>query len=61
MEIHFGCDVPADDLALCGVDVIERGDPRVVLRISGEPGPLIRVLAHHDGRGGFWSFRRQEL
>ena len=50
MEIRFAGPVPAEELDLPGVEILERQGPRVVLRVSGELDPLLRLLARHPVR-----------
>ncbi|MGD2068939.1 MAG: ABC transporter ATP-binding protein [Gemmatimonadota bacterium] len=50
MEIHFAGQVPRDELDLPGVETLEIDGSRVVLRVTGDPGPLIRMLATRDVR-----------
>jgi ABC-2 type transport system ATP-binding protein len=47
MEVRFGGDPPLDELDLPGVRVEERDGRQVVLIVTGELDPLLRVLAAH--------------
>jgi ABC-2 type transport system ATP-binding protein len=49
MEVRFRCPVdPADLAAVSGVTVIAADGPRVSLDVTGDIGPVLRVIAGHD-------------
>jgi len=50
MVVVFGSAVPAEDLALPGVEIVERDAHRAVLKVSGEPDALLKALARHTVR-----------
>ena len=47
MVVVFADQVPAQDLAIPGVEIVKRDASRVVLRVSGGLDPLLKVLARH--------------
>jgi hypothetical protein len=48
MVVRFADAAPVGALELPGVEVVEHEGRRVVLRVSGELDPLLRVLAGHS-------------
>jgi ABC-2 type transport system ATP-binding protein len=48
MELRFRGPAPTAELALPGVHVVSEDGPRVVLQITGELDPLLRVVARHS-------------
>jgi ABC-2 type transport system ATP-binding protein len=48
MVVRFAGPAPVEDLALPGIEMVEREENRVVLRVSGKLDPLLRVLARHS-------------
>ena len=47
MVVRFAGEPPVAELVLPGVEIVEREGRQVVLRVSGELDPLLRVLASH--------------
>ncbi len=50
MVVRFADAVPSSELDLPGVELVERRGHQVVLRVSGDLDPLLRVLARHSVR-----------
>ncbi|NIP78209.1 MAG: ABC transporter ATP-binding protein, partial [Gemmatimonadetes bacterium] len=50
MVLDFAGPPPGDALADAGAEVLETDGARVVLRVSGDVGPVLRVLVGHDVR-----------
>jgi ABC-2 type transport system ATP-binding protein len=48
MQVRFVRAVPAGDLDLPGVELLESEGRRAVLLVAGDPNPLLRVLARHE-------------
>jgi ABC-2 type transport system ATP-binding protein len=48
MQVRFAGAVPVAELDLPGVELLESEGGRAVLRVAGEPNPLLRVLARHE-------------
>lgn len=47
MVVDFADDPPLDEIRATGVEVEKVDGRRVVLRVAGEPGPLLRILSSH--------------
>ena len=47
MVVDFGEDPPLHEIRATGVEVEKVDGRRVVLRVMGEPGPLLRILSSH--------------
>jgi ABC-2 type transport system ATP-binding protein len=47
MVVRFDGPVPAGELALPGIELLEREGGRAVLKVSGKLNPLLAVLARH--------------
>jgi ABC-2 type transport system ATP-binding protein len=50
MVVHFAGPVPSEELDLPGVALLQRDGGRVVLKVSGDLGPLLAALARHPVR-----------
>ncbi len=50
MVVRFAEAAPVAELELPGIELVEHDGRRVVLRVSGELDPLLRVLARHSVR-----------
>jgi beta-exotoxin I transport system ATP-binding protein len=50
MVVRFAGSVPAAELRLPGVEIVEDRDGRAVLKVSGGLDPLLQVLARHPVR-----------
>jgi ABC-2 type transport system ATP-binding protein len=47
MVVDFGDDPPVEEIRATGVEVEKVDGRRLVLRVMGEPGPLLRILSSH--------------
>ena len=50
MVVRFSHPVPESEFRLPGVEIIEQDGTRIVLRVTGELDPLLKLLARHSVR-----------